>query len=92
MAKSQQTKKNNKKNITMGQKKAKAPRMRMPASGVDRQFLRLLDDPCNAPLTPPPYQGAGSGTYVRTKTFVNPGGDARDSVIQFNPSDRKSVV
>jgi len=48
--------------------------------------LRMLGDPCGAPLGPPVYPGLGSSNYIRTRTLFTPGPAVVDSVAFFNPS------
>lgn len=52
-----------------------------------REWLHLLSDPCNAPLTAGCYAGLGSGMLYRTRTIVNPGASATDAYCYFYPSN-----
>lgn len=75
---------------------AKRATVKMPARrplmttspGIDKpakDFLRLLADPCGAPLTGAPYGGVAGTQFYRFRTIVNPGAAAVDSTIQFCP-------
>lgn len=58
---------------------------RMVRSSLDAYglaYARLLTDPCNAPLTGPVYQGAGSGNYLRLRKVLTPIVDSNTS-LQF---------
>lgn len=61
------------------------PRADLAASAEAAAYLRLLDDPCNAPLVQPTYQGEGSGLFIRTKVFVDPVANGVDHILQFYP-------
>jgi len=62
---------------------SRAPQHALDAGGV--QYLKLLNDPCNAAFTGPAYEGEGSGLFFRTRTLVTASG-CSDSVIQLCPS------
>lgn len=62
-------------------------RVRRGLDGGAAAWLRLLADPCNAPLTPGCYQGMASGMLYRTRTNVFVGGSAIDSFLAFVPSN-----
>lgn len=72
-------------------KKVKVARKKAPVNGVKAKGLdayasayrRLLTDPCSADMVQPVTNSVGSGQLVRCRNFVNPGPDARDSVIQL---------
>jgi hypothetical protein len=46
-------------------------------------YARLLSNPCGAALVQPVTNSVGSGQLVRYRKFINPGPDARDSVLQL---------
>lgn len=89
----------NKKGVKVGKKKK--VKVKMPTAGrmvaVPRQmqdsvamaekmaYLRLLNDPCNAPLVQPTYMGEGTGLFIRVKTLVTPLSNSVDYMIQFCP-------
>jgi len=74
-------------NVTSKKKKkavAKMTLMKTPLlDKCGKEYLRLLSDPCNAAFCSPPFQGEGTGQFVRTRTVVTPA--LVDSVIQFCP-------
>jgi hypothetical protein len=45
-------------------RKVRAPRM--SSQSVNQSWLRLLRDPCGGSIVPAPYEGTGSGYFVRT--------------------------
>lgn len=55
--------------------------------GHARAYLRLLSDPCNAPMVPAPFDGSGTGMYIRTKTLLTPTtvAGSTDILLQFAP-------
>lgn len=71
-------------------KKVKVARPRMlPGEGLDapaRDFVRLLSDPCGAPLVGAPYGGVAGSNFYRFRNIIDPGSAAVDSSLQFCPS------
>lgn len=50
-----------------------------------RQWLRLLSDPCRAPLVQPCYESAGTGLLFRAHGLFTPDPTATDFVLEFSP-------
>lgn len=69
-----------------GARNATVARIRGNLDAGASAWLRLLSDPCNAPLVPGCYNGMASGMLYRTRTTVNPGPSAVDAYIYFHPS------
>lgn len=87
MAKKTKNTKNTKKGNTGGNRKP-APLARRLQSSLDRgamEWLRLLEDPCNAPLVRGCFPGLSGGMLFRTRNEVGVGSLAVDSVLMFHP-------
>ncbi len=86
--KPQKARKNNTSN--KGNRRVVNPVLARMRAGLDagaQAWLRLLADPCSAPLTPGCFQGMASGMLYRTRTTVFAGGAAVDSYLAFIPSN-----
>lgn len=64
-----------------------AARIRRGLDAGAMAWLRLMADPCNAPLTTGCYQGTSSGMLYRTRVNVSVGASAVDSSCWFIPSN-----
>lgn len=63
-------------------------RSRLDKGALD--WMRLLEDPCNAPLVRGCFPGLSGGMLYRTRSEVGVGATARDSMIFFHPSGNTS--
>lgn len=75
-------------------RKAKAAK-RAPMDGRMAAYLRLLGDPCAAPLTQAPYAGIGSSYLIRTNHMYQPSagtGTALDFVVEVSPSNYPAMA
>lgn len=63
-----------------------ARRMRQVLDKGAADWLRLMEDPCNAPLVRGCFPGLGGGMLYRTRNEVGVGASAVDSTIFFHPS------
>lgn len=57
-----------------------------------RQWLRLLSDPCRAPLVQPCYESAGTGLLFRAHSLFTPDPTATDFVLEFSPCQSGSFA
>jgi hypothetical protein len=63
-------------------------------AGVEKMaaYIKLLNDPCSAELTEPPYMGTGAGYLMRTRTMLSTGelstasGGASDYLLELHPN------
>lgn len=64
------------------------PVMSGPTSALDKDakaWIRLLEDPCNAPMVQPCYPGTGTGYFSRCRYELNVPAEARDWIFEFHP-------
>lgn len=54
------------------------------------KWLKLLSDPCNAPLAPACFPGVASGMMYRCRQYINLGADAVDGYLFFTPAGASS--
>lgn len=57
-----------------------------------RNWLRLLQDPCSAPLANPCYESPGTGLLMRVHTMVPAPPTAVDYVFEFCPQNEPTII
>lgn len=73
-------------------KAGKAPALGPRLDAGARSWLRLLNDPCSAPLARPCYEGTGTGYISRQRTLVAPPATATDFLLEFTPSHGAQIA